>query len=534
MVHPVLLTDNVHGIAAEMLRDRAGFEVDVRTGSDPQSLKKVIGKYEAVVIRSTTKITADVIQAADNLKVIVRAGSGTDNIDTVEATKRGVVVMNTPGGNSQAAAEHALGLILALHRHIAPAVESLKAGRWEKKKFQGHEIAGRTLGVLGLGRIGGIVAARAAKGLKMRVLAYDPAVTPETMRQMGIESAGVEEIFSRADVITVHIPLNDSTRGLIDSGAIGRMKPGVMLVNTARGGIIDEDALFQGLESGKVAAAALDVFSVQPPGKSPLIMHPRVVATPHLGASTAEAQVNVAVSAAEQIIEYLEDGVIRNAVNAPALQASDLSRVGPYLRLAGKLARFVGSLCAPGVSSVDVEYFGQPASWDLRPMTNSALVGLLSSFHIEHVNHINAASIAKERGIGITETARREGDEYPSSIGIKIRRTDGSVRSVHGAVFRRQGDEPRITEIDGFVTEAVPSGPMLVVTNRDVPGMIAAVAGALAAERVNIAQMNLSREKIGGKAISIINTDQPAGEKTLAGIRRIDGILSVDQVIMDD
>ena len=536
MSYRVLALDNVHRDGVDILHRRDGFEVDVKPTMDPSELKEILPNYDAMIIRSGTKLKSDLLDAATRLRVVVRAGAGVDNIDIAEATRRGVVVMNTPGGNSQATAEHTITLIMAAHRHIAQAVQSMKEGRWEKKKFQGRELQGRTLGVIGLGQVGGIVAKLASQGLKMKVLGYDPAVTAKAASQIGAEYATIDSIFSKSDVITVHTPLNDNTKNLINAEAFKKMKDGVIVINCARGGIVDQDALLEALESGKVAAAGLDVYAEQPPGDSPIVRHSNVIATPHLGASTGEAQVNVSVSAAEQIIDYLDLGVIRNAVNVPAVGPSDMVKLAPYLDLATRLAKFLGGLGpaqASEIKEMEIQYTGDISSWNLKPITNSALVGLLSQF-ADDVNLVNAHTMAEDRGIKISETTLKKGEDLASSIEIKTYYADGASRSVVGSILRSVGNKPRILGVDNFSTEAVPAGSMLVITNRDKPGMIAGMAGILAAKGINIAQMNLSRESLGGTALSIINIDEPVDEDTINKIKDIDGILSVKQVTLDN
>jgi D-3-phosphoglycerate dehydrogenase len=485
------------------------------------------------VIRGATKVNAEILEKASQLKVIGRAGAGVDNIDVREATRRGIVVMNVPGGNAVATAEHTISLIMSAHRHIPQATLSLKGGKWEKKKFQGREMAGRTLGVIGLGKVGGLVAKLGVLGLRMNVLGYDPAMSPDVIAKMGAKPSSLDEIFSKSDVITVHTPLNDETRGLIDEAAIRKMKDGVILVNCARGGIIEEEALLAALESGKVAAAALDVYTVTPPGSHPLVMHPNVITTPHLGASTGEAQINVSVGVMGQVIDFLKKGVIRNAVNAPAIDSAVSHKIWPYIDLARRLGQFIGRFAPTVITEVQAEYTGEISGWDVKPITNAALWGVLSGSEGSEVNFVNAAVIAESRGIRVSETTLKESVTDAPAIEIRVGLTDGSRLSVQGALIRRVGHEPRIIGIHGFVTEAVPSGPMLIVTNRDIPGMIAGMSGVLAADGINIAQMNLSRDRIGGRAMSIINLDTPADEKTLAKIRSIEGILSVKQVVLD-
>ncbi len=533
MRRKVLFSDSTHPAGVDLLKRRDDFEVDVKPDLSPDALREIIGDYEALVVRSATTVDAQLLANASGLKVIGRAGAGVDNVDVPEATRRGIVVMNTPGGNSVATAEHTVGLIMCLHRHIPQAVASMKEGKWEKKKFQGREMAGRTLGVIGLGRVGGIVARLASQGLKMSVLGYDPVTTAEAVYQMGVRPAPMDEIIATSDVITVHTPLNDQTRGLIGKKQLEAMKSGVMIVNCARGGIIDEDALLEALESGKVAGAALDVYSLKPPGKHPLAAHPRVISTPHLGASTAEAQMNVSIAVAEQIIDFFEKGIVRNAVNVPSLAASEVTRLGPYLDLAGKLGRLLAGLAHDTRPEIEIQYRGEIAGWNIGPITNAALCGFLRRFEGAEVNRVNARMIGTERGLRIFETTFKEGAELGSSISVIAVLRDGTQRAVQGAMIRRMGREPRIIGIDQFITEAVPEGPMLIVTNRDIPGMVAGVAGVLAARGINIAQMNLSRESVGGTALSIINLDEPADDAAMEAIRSIEGILSVTQVILD-
>ncbi len=533
MEYRILVCDNVHQEGVNLLVQRPGFRVDVNTDPSPDTLKAKIAECHALVVRSAAKVTEDLLKAAHNLKVVGRAGTGVDNIDVPEATRRGIVVMNTPGGNTVAAAEQTIALIMAAHRHIPQAVASMKTGKWEKKRFQGREMAGKTLGVIGLGRIGSMVAERGRHGLKMKVLGYDPVTTPETAARLGAKLGTLEELYQKSDVITVHTPLSKETEGLIDARAFARMKDGVIIVNCARGGIIDEQALLEALESGRIACAALDVFKQTPPAVHPLVIHPRVIATPHLGASTGEAQVNVAVSIAKQIIDYLEKGVIRNAVNVPAIDASQMAVIGPYLDLAHRLAQFLARIAPAGINAMEVQYRGEIAKSNFRPITNAALVGMLSGVEGAEVNEVNASVIAEQRGIGVSETTVGEGAEPGSSLRLRATFVDGNCLSVHGALIGRVGYEPRITGIDEFVTEAVPYGPMLIVQNRDVPGMIAGMSGALAAAGINIAQMNLSRDRVGGMAMSILNLDSPAEESTLESVRGIEGITSVKQVIVD-
>ncbi len=533
MKHRVLVSDQLNEKGLALFRNSDDFEADMKTGLEPAALRQVIPGYHALVIRSATKVTRDILEAATDLKVIGRAGTGLDNVDIAEATRRGIVVMNTPGGNSEATAEHTISLIMAMHRHIPQAVASLKEGRWDKKKFQGREMEGRRLGVIGLGKVGSLVCKIGSRGLRMKVMGFDPVASQEAAAQVGATLTDLDRIFAESDVITVHTPLNDATRNLIDAKAFEKMKDGVMIVNCARGGIVNEADLLAALESGKVAAAALDVYSQTPPGDdNPLVNHPRVVTTPHLGASTSEAQENVAVAVVEQIMDYLAQGIVRNAVNVPTVSTLQAAKMGPYLDLARRLAQFLGGLAPSAISEMQVEFLGEIATWDHAPITNAALVGLLRRFEGMEVNDVNAGAIAKERGIRISETTLREGQDYASALGLKTVSSDGASRYVQGTLIQRDGLEPRIIAIDNFVTEAVPAGPMLIVRNRDTPGMVAGMSRKLADGGVNIAQMNLSRDAIGGTAVSIINTDEAVDESVIEAISAIDGIMSVQQVIL--
>ena len=533
MDYNILVSDKVHEKGIDLFLSRPGFHVDVKIGLTADTFKDIIGNYHGLVIRSDTRVTGQILAAANKLKVIGRAGTGLDNVDVSDASRRGIVVMNTPGGNSEAAAELTLALIMAAHRHISQAVASMKIGKWEKKRFQGREMAGKTLGVIGLGKIGSLVVRRASRGLKMNVLGYDPVMTSQAASQLGVKPASLEQIFCKSDVITIHTPLNEDTRGLINAQAFSMMKDGVIMINCARGGIIDEDALLEALDSGKVTAAAIDDFTVKPPGQHPLVLHSKVISTPHLGASTSEAQINVAVAIARQMIDYLESGVVRNAVNVPDIDPGESLKIVPYLDLARRLGQFVGGFSSSGIVEMEVEYRGEIASWNLKPITNAALLGLLTRYEGTEVNHVNAPIVAQDRGIRVLETTMKEGIETGSSLKIRVVSMNGALLGVHGAVIRRVGEEPRIIGIDQFVTEAVPAGPMLIVYNRDVPGMVAGLSGALAGRGINIAQMNLSRDRQGGMAMSIINLDTPADVPTLKAIVQIDGILSVKQVVLD-
>lgn len=533
MGYSILISDGLDPEGIRLLEGRPGFRVDVKPDLRRDELLQLIGDYDALVVQSSTRVDSELLGNARTLKVVARAGANLDNVDVNEATCRGIVVMNTPEANSVATAEHTIGLITALHRHIPQAVASMKDGKWEKKKFQGREIAGRTLGVLGLGTVGRGVCRLAGRGLKMKVLAYDPSASVDAAAQVGAKLVSLDHLLGRADVISVHVALSEETRGLLNAATFEQTKPGVLVVNCSSAGVVDEAALLAALESDKVAAAAIDVYPAVEPQDSPLLMHPRVVATPHLRAATAEAQVSMAVAVAEQVIDFLEKRVTRNAVNVPNIEPSEMHLVAPYLDLALRLAQFAGALVSEPVSEMEIQYQGEIARWNLRPITNAVLVGLLKRFEGDAVNVVNAEVLARRKGLHVSETIMQVSQDFPSSLVVRISCTDGGVRTVQGALIQRTGYEPRITAVDEFITEAVPAGAMLVVTNRDIPGMIAGMSAVLAQRGINIAQMNLSRDRVGGTALSIINVDEQVDDATVRQISQIEGILSVKQVVLD-
>ncbi len=519
----VLVSDNLSARGIEILRSAEGIEVDVKTGLGPEELKAVIGEYDALVIRSATRVTADVLEHAARLKVIGRAGIGVDNVDVPEATKRGIVVMNTPGGNAVTTAEHALALIMSLVRNIPQATMSMKQGKWEKKKFQGHELCGKTLGVVGLGNIGSIVADR-AQGLKMKVVAYDPYISEDRAASLGVELVDLDELYRRSDIVTVHVPLLDETRNLIDADAIAKMKDGVYIVCAARGGIVDEDALLQALESGKVAGAALDVFREEPPGLTPLVAHDRVVCTPHLGASTVEAQEAVAIQVAEQIVDYLTRGTIRNAVNVPSVPAEVLAQMEPYLDLARSLGRLQAQLGVEGLTCVQLQYSGRMAEGRTGLLTAAALEGLLAASVGERVNLVNAPVVARERGIRVVESSAADGEDYTAFMRLVVETRHGRF-TLAGAIFGRR--EPRIVEIDGIPIEAIPRGELLVFWNYDRPGLVGSIGTTLGNHAINIGQMQFGREAPGGRAVTVVNVDTPVPPDVLEELRALPNVISV-------
>ncbi|HDZ88590.1 MAG TPA: phosphoglycerate dehydrogenase, partial [Nitrospirae bacterium] len=463
----VLVSDNLSPKGIEILK-KAGLRVDVKTGMSPDELKSCIGEYDGIVIRSATKMTSDVIEAAENLKVIGRAGSGLDNVDRNEASKKGIVVMNTPGGNTITTAEHAFSMMMSLARKIPQATASLKKGKWEKKKFMGVELFNKTLGIVGIGNIGGQFAKR-AHGLEMNVIAYDPFLSDEKAREMGVEKVELEDLFKRSDFITVHTPLTADTKYLINKDSIALMKDGVRLINCARGGIINEQDLYDAIKSGKVAGAALDVFEKEPPAGNPLLELEEVICTPHLGASTTEAQENVAVKVAEQIVDYLVNGTIRNAVNFPSIPVDQIPRIQPYITLAEKMGAFASQIYEGSISEITLEFRGEASDINAAPVTIAAIKGILNPILEESVNFVNAPFIAKERGIEIKETKSEGSGDYQNMLVLKVK-YDGNENEIAGTLYGRK--DPRIVRIDNFPVEVMPEGMLLYIQNNDMPGVI--------------------------------------------------------------
>jgi D-3-phosphoglycerate dehydrogenase len=527
MAQKVLLTDPLAPQGVERLRACPGLEADIQLGLTPDDLIRVIPPYHGLIIRSGTRVTKDVIAAATNLRVIGRAGIGVDNIDVDAASKRGIVVMNTPGGNNVTTAEHALSLLLALARNIPQANAALKAGRWEREQFTGSEVCNKVLGIIGLGNIGSIVAERAL-GLKMRVVAYDPFVTPEAAAKLRIEMVSLDELYASADFITVHTPLTEETRGLVGAAAFAKMKKGVRIINCARGGIVDEDALFQALTSGVVAGAALDVFVTEPPPPThPLLQLNQVICTPHLGAATDEAQINVAVAIADQVAHFLTNGVIQNAVNFPALTAKMLTILQPYLTLGEKLGGFLAQTAAEAPLEVQVEYSGEIVEHDVTPATAAVLRGLLSPILESPVNYVNAPLIARERGIRVVESRSSRPSDFLNSMTVRVTSETG-VTTVEGAVF--SNNVVRLVRVNDFYLEAVLDGYILVLHNRDVPGVVGAVGTLLGRRGINIAGLELGRERIGGMAISLIHVDGQVPSEVLAELRTLEPIISAQLI----
>jgi D-3-phosphoglycerate dehydrogenase len=481
-------------------------------------------------VRSETKVTSQLLEAAGRLRVIGRAGVGVDNIDVPAATQRGVVVMNAPDGNTMTTAEHALALLLALARRVPQGDASLKAGRWERKKFVGVELRGKTLGVVGLGRIGRVVASRAL-GFEMRVVAFDPFVAPEQLREQGVEIATLEEVCARADFITVHTPLTPETRGIIGAREFARMKQGVRVINCARGGLVDERALYEAIKDGRVAGAALDVFEEEPPpADHPLLSLEEVVATPHLGASTKEAQEGVAVIVAEQMRDFFLTGAVRGAVNTPTVGAQELKALEPYINFAERLGRFQAQLVDEAVRGVEIEYAGEAASLDAAPVTRSFLAGLLRNMSAR-VNVVNSMLIAEERGISVKVSQRLGGVGEPREPLRTRVLTSAGGHTVAGALFGRDSDG-RVTEIDGFRIEAVPAGNMILTRNSDVPGVVGRVGTILGERGVNISRFHLGRRELGGEAMAVIETDAPLDDATLEELRALEPIISARRIML--
>jgi D-3-phosphoglycerate dehydrogenase len=518
----VLISDPMDPKAAEIFRAN-GVEADERPGLSKEELKAVIGDYDGLAIRSATKVTADLLDAATNLKVIGRAGIGVDNVDIPAATARGIVVMNTPFGNSITTAEHAVAMMFALARDLPAADASTQAGKWEKNRFMGVELTNKTLGLIGAGNIGSIVADR-ARGLRMKVIAYDPFLTPERAIDLGVEKVALDELLARADFITLHTPLTDQTRNILGRENLAKTKRGVRIVNCARGGLIDEVALKEALASGHVAGAALDVFVEEPAKANPLFGTPGLVATPHLGASTTEAQVNVAIQVAEQMSEYLTRGGVTNALNMPSLSAEEAPRLRPYMALAEKLGSLVGQLEGRRALGVAVEVEGAAAQLNQKPITGAVLAGLMRVYS-DSVNMVNAPFLARERGLDVREIRHdREGD-YHTLVRVTVTTARGET-SVAGTLFANAA--PRLVDMFGIRVEAELEGAMIYIVNEDAPGFIGRLGTALGEAQVNIGTFSLGRRKAGGEAVALVSVDSPVGPALLKDLAALPGVKRVE------
>lgn len=525
----VLISDKMDPKAAQIFRER-GCEVDVITGQTPEELIGIIGQYDGLAIRSSTKVTKAILDAATNLKVVGRAGIGVDNVDIPAASAKGVVVMNTPFGNSITTAEHAIALMFALARQLPEADASTQAGKWEKNRFMGVELTAKTLGLIGAGNIGSIVADRAL-GLRMKVIAFDPFLTPERAVELGIEKVTLDELLARADFITLHTPLTDQTRNILSKEALAKTRKGVRIINCARGGLIDEAALKEALDSGHVAGAALDVFATEPATDSPLFGTPNFISTPHLGASTSEAQVNVAIQVAEQMADYLVKGGVTNALNMPSLSAEQAPKLRPYMALATNLGGLVGQLESDRVKSIAIEVEGAAAELDMKPITAAVLAGFMRAFS-DSVNMVNAPFLAKDRGLDVREVRHdREGD-YHTLVRVSVQTADGE-RSVAGTLFGNA--TPRLVEIYGIKIEADLAGHMLYIVNRDEPGFIGRLGSTLGEANVNIATFHLGRResRAGGEAVLLLSLDGAVAEPVLWKLCQLAGVKTVKSLKFD-
>jgi D-3-phosphoglycerate dehydrogenase len=501
----VLIADKLSPAAVDIFQQR-GVDADIKTGLSKDELLKIIGDYDGLAVRSATKADKDVIAAAKNLKVIGRAGIGVDNVDIPAATAAGVVVMNTPFGNSITTAEHAIAMMFALARQLPAADQSTQAGKWEKNRFMGVELYGKTLGLIGAGNIGSIVADRAI-GLKMHVIAYDPFLSPERAIEIGVEKVELDDLLARADIITLHTPLTDKTRNILSAENLAKTRKGVLIINCARGGLVDEAALRKALEAGHVGGAAFDVFVTEPANANPLFGAPNFVATPHLGASTVEAQENVALQVAEQMSDFLLTGAVTNALNSPSVTAEEAPRLKPFVALADKLGLLAGQMVDFGIKAIDIAYEGEVAKLNAKPLTAAALAGIMRPMLTE-VNMVSAPAVAKERGITVSETRQEDSPIYESLMRITVT-TEKGKRSFAGSVL---AGAPRVVEVKGMDLDAPFMPTMLYVNNLDKPGFIGALGNALADANVNIATFNLGRVSAGDDAIALVGVDQQPSE----------------------
>jgi D-3-phosphoglycerate dehydrogenase / 2-oxoglutarate reductase len=522
----VLISDALSPRAVEIFQQR-GIEVELKTGLKPEDLTTIINQFDGLAIRSSTKVTPAIMAAATKLRVVGRAGIGVDNVDVPAATSRGIVVMNTPFGNSITTAEHAIALMFALARQIPEANTSTHAGKWEKSKFMGVELTGKTLGVIGCGNIGSIVADRGL-GLRMKVIAFDPFLTPERALEIGVEKVELEEIFKRSDFITLHTPMTDQTRGIIDAKALAKCRKGVRIINCARGGLVVEADLKAALENGQVGGAAIDVFAEEPAKQNILFNMPNVVCTPHLGASTTEAQENVALQIAEQMSDFLLTGAVTNALNMPSVSAEDAPKLKPYMKLGELLGSLAGQIVQGGIKSVTIEYEGHVATLNTRPLTNVLLMGLLRPSS-DSVNMVNAPSMAKDRGIKLSETKRNDEGAYHTLLRIKLETDKGNVH-LAGTLF---SGKPRIVGIDDVVLEAELSPRMLFIRNEDKPGFVGRLGTKLGEGKINTANFNLGRSKPGANAVCLVSLDNDISPQVLEEIRKLPGVVGVNALKFD-
>ena len=516
----ILISDNLSDSGVEKLVKVPGFEVEVNTSLTPEEFRRVIRDFDALVIRSATKVTAEVLENAHNLKVIGRAGIGLDNVDIEAASKRGVVVMNTPEGNVITTAEHTIAMMLSLTRNIPQATNSLKNGAWEKKRFKGKEVFNKVLGIIGVGRIGRVVAER-AQGLKMRVIGYDPYINPEVIDTLGIQGVTFEELLARSDYITIHTPMTPETRDLLNADAFRKMKQGVFVINCARGGIVNEQDLYEAIKQGSVAGAALDVFAKEPPTDNPLLSLDQVVATPHLGASTAEAQENVAIAVADQIEDFLTRGTIRNSVNTPNIDGAVLSKLRPYLTLAEKLGCVLTQITKGAIQKVSIEYVGDVSSLETQALTISILKGMLTPILGEMVNFVNVPVHVKERDIRVTTSVRSEAEDFTNLISVHVK-TPHAENLVAGTIIGKK--EARMVRINDFRLEAALEGHLLLIHNIDTPGTIGAIGTCLGRHKINISLMNVGQVLERGQNIIFLRTDMPVPAHVIKELLAMDNV----------
>lgn len=519
----ILVSDPLEDAGLDILKKEKEFSIDVNTRLSPDDFKKVIKDYDALIVRSGSKVTADVIANAERLKVVGRAGVGLDNVDVEAASKRGIMVVNAPAGNTISTAEHTMSLMLSLARNVPQGNISMREGKWDRKSFTGVELYNKTLGIVGLGRIGAEVAKRALS-FGMRILACDPFLSEQKAKQLAIELSDMEKLFRESDFITVHTPLTEQTKYIINRESFKLMKDGVRIINCARGGIIKEADLIEALNSGKVAGCALDVFEKEPPGDNPLLKHPKVVVTPHLGASTEEAQINVAIDIAETVRDALLGKGIRNAVNVPSVDAEVLKAVEPYLRLAEKIGSMQAQLAEGSINEVKVKYIGDITEYNTSAITLALAKGLLTPILQETVNYVNALLIARERGISIVEAKTREVMDFANAIVVTVE-TNKSANIIMGTLFTRV--DPRIIRINDYHVDLIPEGYTLFLMNDDLPGVVGDIGNILGRNKINIAGMTFGRKKRGGDAITVLNIDSAPDEKVLGQLREAKNIKCV-------
>ncbi len=520
----VLISDDLSPRAIEIFKAR-GIDTEVKIGLPPDELKKIIGRFDGLAVRSATKVTKPLLAEAERLKVIGRAGIGVDNIDVPAATQRGIVVMNTPYGNSITAAEHAIALMMALARQLPAADRSTQAGKWEKSRFMGVELFGKTLGVIGCGNVGSVVADRAI-GLKMKVIAHDPFLSAERALALGVEKVELDDLFARADFISLHTPLTDATRNIVDAKSLAKTKRGVRIINCARGGLVVEDDLKAALDSGHVAGAAIDVFPVEPARTNVLFGRDDVIATPHLGATTLEAQENVALQIAEQMSDFLLTGAVENAINMPSLSAEESARLKPYLKLVEQLGSFAGQLTESDLKSIEIEYCGHAAELNVKPLTALALASLLAP-QLATVNMVNAPIVCRERDIVVSETRCSDTIDFHTLVRLRVT-TARRTRAVAGTLFG--GDRPRIVSIEDIPMEAELGEHMLFVRNEDKPGFIGNLGRTLGEAGINIATFHLGRNVPGADAVCLIQVDQPLDDRVLDRVRHIPNVVQAKQL----